>query len=99
MLILFFVAMFNGSATVGLMTIPLILAYVFWLFTLIDRDDAWELVDKIIKHYNALADDYNNLINEYNELVEDYNNLEDKINENTVKVELVDENVDDQTES
>lgn len=94
-IILFIISMVKGVYATGVMIIPLLLVYIFWLCTEIDRNDAWTLLEKVINHYEALNEKYNHLIDEYNELVDDYNRLEEQVNNDTVEVETV----DDQTES
>ena len=92
---LFIISMVKGVYATGMMIIPLLLVYIFWLCTEIDRNDAWDLLEKVVNHYEALNEKYNHLIDEYNELVDDYNRLEEQVNNDTVEVETV----DDQTES
>lgn len=98
-LVLFIFTMVKGAYGIGIMFIPLLLTYIFWLITTAERDEGWELLEKVANHYQDLSKKYNNLIDEYNELVDAYNDLKDQVNGQSVTVELVDDNVDDQTES
>ena len=98
-IILFIIAMVKGAYSTGIMIIPLVLTYIFWLITTAERDEGWELLDKVANHYQDLNKKYNNLIDEYNELVDAYNDLKDQVTNSTVEVHMVDDNVDDQTES
>lgn len=97
-IILFIIAMVKGAYATGIMIIPLIMVYIFWLITTAERDECSELLEKVTNLYRDLFKKYNNLIDQYNELVDAYNDLKDQVN-GTVEVHMVDDNVDDQTES
>lgn len=98
-ILLFIIAMVKGAYSTGIMIIPLILAYILWLITTAERDDSLELLNKVANRYQDLVGEYNDLVDDYNKLADAYKNLEDQITSSTIKVHMIDDNVDDQTES
>lgn len=97
--LLFIIAMVKGAYSTGIMIIPLVLAYIFWLITITERDEGWELLEKVVNRYQDLVEKYNNVVDKYNELVDAYKDLESQVTDSTVEVHMVDDNIDDQTES
>ena len=97
--LLFIIAMVKGAYSTGIMIIPLVMTYVFWLITTAERDDGLELLDRVANRYQDLVGKYNDLVDDYNKLADAYKDLEDQVTNNTVEVHMADDNVDDQTES
>lgn len=98
-LVLFIFTMVKGIYGTGIMIIPLLLTYIFWLITTAERDEGWELLEKVANRYQDLVAKYNNLVDDYNKLADAYKDLESQVTDSTVEVHMVDDNVDDQTES
>lgn len=98
-ILLFIFSMVKGAYSTGIMIIPLLLTYIFWLITTAERDEGWELLEKVANRYQDLVGEYNDLVNNYNKLADAYKNLENQVTNSTVEVHMVDDNVDDQTES
>lgn len=98
-ILLFIFSMVKGAYASGIMIIPLVMVYIFWLITTSERDECSELLEKVANRYQELVEEYNDLVNDYNKLADAYKDLEDQITNNTVEVHMADDNVDDQTES
>ena len=98
-ILLFIVSMVKGAYATGVMIIPLVMVYIFWLITTSERDETSELLEKVANRYKDLVEKYNDLVDDYNKLADAYNDLKDQITNSTVEVHMADDNVDDQTES
>lgn len=80
-IVLFIIAMVKGAYTTGVMIIPLVLTYISWFCTEINRNKILTLLEKVVNRYQDLVAKYNNLIDDYNKLVDAYKDLKNPIEE------------------